>query len=91
MKALRTEGKTVLPDVVQVLDYNGGIGDLPKSDVLKFILHDGSWIAVRPSGTEPKLKIYYSVKQPDRDAAQQKLAQLRAAVKKLYTKTHAGV
>ena len=34
---------------------------LPKSDVLKFFLEDGSWIAARPSGTEPKLKLYYSI------------------------------
>ena len=32
---------------------------LPKSDVLKFILEDGSWAAVRPSGTEPKCKFYF--------------------------------
>jgi len=34
--------------------------DLPKSDVIKVYFKDGSWFAVRPSGTEPKLKIYYS-------------------------------
>jgi len=34
---------------------------LPQSDVLKFHFIDGSWIAVRPSGTEPKIKFYYSV------------------------------
>jgi len=32
--------------------------NLPKSNVLKFILNDGSWFVVRPSGTEPKMKIY---------------------------------
>lgn len=40
-------------------DYSKGIDNLPKSDVLKFILEDGSWIAVRPSGTEPKIKFYF--------------------------------
>lgn len=35
--------------------------DLPKSNVLKFILEDGSWFVVRPSGTEPKMKIYMAV------------------------------
>ena len=35
--------------------------DLPKSNVLKYYLDDGSWIAVRPSGTEPKCKVYYCV------------------------------
>ena len=40
-------------------DYSKGIDNLPKSDVLKFILEDESWIAIRPSGTEPKIKFYY--------------------------------
>lgn len=39
-------------------DYNQGIEGLPKSNVLKFFIEDGSWIACRPSGTEPKLKFY---------------------------------
>ena len=45
--------------VAQLIDYKEGIKDLPKSDVLKFILEDNSWIAVRPSGTEPKIKFYF--------------------------------
>lgn len=45
--------------VSEIRDYKKGINDLPKSDVLKFILDDGSWIAVRPSGTEPKIKFYF--------------------------------
>ena len=43
----------------EVRDYKKGINDLPKSDVLKFILEDESWIAVRPSGTEAKIKFYF--------------------------------
>ncbi len=35
--------------------------DFPSSNVLKYVLEDGSWIAIRPSGTEPKLKIYYCI------------------------------
>jgi phosphoglucomutase len=35
---------------------------LPTSNVLKFFLEDGSWIAIRPSGTEPKVKFYLGVK-----------------------------
>ena len=45
-------------NVIEVKDYSKGIDGLPKSNVLKFILEDGSWVAARPSGTEPKLKIY---------------------------------
>ena len=42
----------------QETDLNG----FTNSDVLKFYLKDGSWVAVRPSGTEPKCKFYYCVK-----------------------------
>ncbi|MBF4778058.1 phospho-sugar mutase, partial [Clostridioides difficile] len=45
--------------VDKILDYKDGVDDLPKSDVLKFLLEDGSWIAIRPSGTEPKIKFYF--------------------------------
>lgn len=38
---------------------NKSIINLPKSDVLKFTFKDGSWFAIRPSGTEPKLKVYF--------------------------------
>ena len=59
--------------VVQLLDYQTQVGknlqsgnvwdiDLPKSNVLQFILEDGSKISARPSGTEPKIKFYFSVK-----------------------------
>ncbi|GAA0707289.1 phospho-sugar mutase [Paraclostridium ghonii] len=47
--------------VIVSKDYNNGIDGLPKSNVLKFILEDGSWIAARPSGTEPKLKFYMGI------------------------------
>ncbi|HBF59220.1 MAG TPA: phosphoglucomutase, partial [Exiguobacterium sp.] len=39
--------------------------NLPKSNVLKFTLSDGSWFCLRPSGTEPKIKFYFSVTSPD--------------------------
>jgi phosphoglucomutase len=45
--------------------------DLPKSNVLKFILEDESWFVVRPSGTEPKMKVYLSVTGKSKDDAEQ--------------------
>ena len=45
----------------KIIDYDKGIDGLPKSNVLKIFLDDGSTLVVRPSGTEPKLKIYLSV------------------------------
>ena len=52
--ATEAEGKKV----VSKKDYSKGIDGLPKSNVIKFIFEDGSTMVVRPSGTEPKLKIY---------------------------------
>ena len=51
--------------VVEELDYSKGINGLPKSDVLKYVLENGSTVVVRPSGTEPKLKMYCSIKAKD--------------------------
>ena len=56
--------------VVEVLDYASGLEGLPKSDVLKFLLEDHCSIVVRPSGTEPKLKMYISVSAENKDAAE---------------------
>lgn len=58
---------------------------LPPADVIKFELEDGSWIVFRPSGTEPKLKIYFSVQGEDEQTAAGKLSQLKGAVQKRLT------
>ncbi len=55
--------------VVKVLDYNEGLDGLPKSNVIKFMLEGNSSVVVRPSGTEPKLKLYLSICASDKDKA----------------------
>lgn len=51
-----------------------------KSNVLKYLLEDGSWIAVRPSGTEPKIKFYYGIKAEDKPSADKKQKALEEAL-----------
>ena len=53
--------------LVETIDYINGYEDIPASNVLKFIMDDGSWFAVRPSGTEPKIKFYYYAVSPQRE------------------------
>ena len=55
--------------VLKILDYSQGIDGLPKSDVLKYILEGNCSVVIRPSGTEPKLKIYISVSEESKEAA----------------------
>ena len=50
--------------------YVQGLEGLPKSDVLKFLLEDNCSLVVRPSGTEPKLKIYISVSAENKEMAE---------------------
>ena len=55
--------------VESLLDYSQGLEGLPKSDVLKFMLEDNCSLVVRPSGTEPKLKVYISVTAENEEQA----------------------
>ena len=65
--------------VNQQVDAQGVVSEigLPTSNVLKYILEDGSWIAVRPSGTEPKIKFYMGVKATTQEEAEEKLAKFQ--------------
>ncbi|MGN6491597.1 MAG: hypothetical protein ACTHLE_06330 [Agriterribacter sp.] len=84
--------------VVQLLDYelrkgkNPQTGEeweikLPKSNVLQFILADGSKISARPSGTEPKIKFYFSVNTTLKNAAEydKVSAELDARIKSIIS------
>ena len=76
MTELRRDHSFV-PDLKECRDYGAGLDGLPKSNVLKFILTDGTWIVARPSGTEPKIKFYYSIIDENRALAAEKLARLQ--------------
>lgn len=66
--------------IEKVLDYNEGLDGLRKENVLKYSLADGSWFCLRPSGTEPKIKVYFSVKGTTAGDAEKRLVQLSADV-----------
>ncbi len=55
--------------VSKVIDYKNGYEDIPASNVLRFFLENGSWFAVRPSGTEPKIKFYFYTRQDSKEKA----------------------
>ncbi|MDR0880538.1 MAG: phospho-sugar mutase [Clostridioides sp.] len=69
--------------VVESLDFERGIGDIPSSNVLKYILEGGSWVAVRPSGTEPKIKFYFSANSDSEEKASAKLDSLVASFEEM--------
>lgn len=66
--------------VSSIKDYALGIEGLPKSDVVKYQLEDGSWVAIRPSGTEPKIKFYFSAVDKQKEIAVSKLEMLKSFV-----------
>ena len=72
--------------VVKMEDYESeemSVLGFPKSNVLRFILEDGSWVAVRPSGTEPKCKFYFSIRAVDKAAAEAKLPEIKKAFERV--------
>ncbi|MFF2483681.1 phospho-sugar mutase [Paenibacillus sp. NPDC058071] len=66
--------------VERVLDYSLGLDGLRKENVLKYELADGSWFCLRPSGTEPKIKVYFAVRGSETGQADAALGKLREAV-----------
>lgn len=70
--------------IKEVLDYKTGIGNLPKSNVIKMVLENGSTLVVRPSGTEPKLKIYTSILGLDYESVKQVDEEIVRNIEKLF-------
>ena len=66
--------------VAERLDYLEDRHGLPLENVLKYLLEDGSWFCLRPSGTEPKIKIYFSVRGGSEAEARAKLDAVTADV-----------
>lgn len=80
MADFRAKGTDLLPNTKEIIDFKDGIRDLPKENVLKYIFDDGSWMAVRPSGTEPKIKVYYSIVDENRQNAGVRLENIRNTI-----------
>lgn len=83
MESLRTNAPKEVAGykVIDVKDYKAGIGNLPKSNVLEFNMEDDINVLVRPSGTEPKIKMYYLVKGSSEQAG----AEIVAALESYFT------
>ena len=87
----KLEGKNLLgyDDVLQSIRIEDGIKshlDLPKSNVLKYIFEDDTWIVFRPSGTEPKIKLYYGTKQNTLEEAKSYLQIIDKQIMKIIDK-----
>ena len=85
MKSLRADPpKTIAAKaVVRIEDYTTSVkaaDHIPSSNVLKYFLDGGSWVAIRPSGTEPKCKIYYSAKAESKCLAETLLGAMKADI-----------
>lgn len=100
MSSLRNDPPEVIGEEINVLireDYSTGVRvncgcglntkiDLPKTNMLRYLLPNSGWLIVRPSGTEPKLKVYMSAFAHGEKAAQERLAHLEEGVDGLMEK-----
>lgn len=66
--------------IQSVIDYKNGFQDIPAQNAMKFIMEDKSWFAMRPSGTEPKLKFYFYTRKNTRQESENTLKKIRDAV-----------
>ena len=71
-----------LPNTVKTLDFEKGLDGLPPANVLKAYVEGGSWVAARPSGTEPKIEFYYSIRAKNAQEAESLFKALRENVRR---------
>lgn len=88
MKSLRKEPLTEIGGmkIVKTEDYttdSKAAEHIPNADVIKVFTENGSWAAIRPSGTEPKCKFYFSARGADKAAAEELLSQMTSDIEKL--------
>lgn len=78
IETLRTSKISTLNDIknIKVEDYKTGLYGMPSQNLLKFYFSDGSWFAVRPSGTEPKIKFYFVCVDKTTNDAQLKMRKM---------------
>lgn len=76
--------KKLFPPVTETVDFEKGVGDLPRENVLKFYLKGEGWMAIRPSGTEPKIKFYYSLKGKNEEEAMTLFRKYKAIWEKAF-------
>ena len=69
--------------VEKTTDYIHGYEDIPASNVLRFDLGEGTWFAMRPSGTEPKIKFYYYALADSKEESAGRVRKMREAVEKM--------
>lgn len=74
----------LLQERTNLITNEKGVLTLPKSNVLKYILEDGSWFCIRPSGTEPKCKLYFSVHAQTNEKASERLQKLEKNLNKIF-------
>ena len=69
--------------VAEIIDYIHGWQEIPAQNALKFVMTDGTWFAMRPSGTEPKIKFYYYAVTDQKEKSKQLVADIETAVQTL--------
>ena len=71
-------------EIKEKIDYMKKVDNLPKADVLKFVLSDDEYFIARPSGTEPKLKAYISVSAKNKEEAKMKEEKIHSLLTELF-------